>query len=398
MKKIKIALIWRVLIACVLGCLLGQVLPIPAIRIFTTFNYIFSQYIGFMVPLIIVGLVTPAICRMGSDAGKMLIFTIALAYFSSVTAGAFSYGASSFIFPRLLGDIQLDIAEGNTEAPIEPFFTLDIPALMDVTSALVLAFLVGTLLAFTGKDYLKNVIFDFEEIVTKAISVTLIPLLPIYIFGIFLKMANTDEMLPVMEVFAKIITVIFAMSLVWLIAIFCIAGAISRKNPFRSLISMLPAYLTALGTSSSAATIPVTLTCTRKCGISEPIGNFTVPLCATIHMPGSMMKITACAIAIMMLQGIPYSPGLMLRFVMLSAITAVAAPGVPGGVIMATLGVLSSVLGFTGADQALMITLYIVMDSFGTACNVMSDGAIALIADRVFRKNRLISSCTQRQV
>lgn len=394
MKKIKIPLIWKVLVACVLGSLIGPVFPIPAIRIFTTFNYIFSQYIGFMVPLIIVGLVTPAICKMGSSAGKLLLFTIVLAYFSSIIAGMFSYGVSSCVFPALLGDLQMDVSNSNAEG-IAPFFTIDIPALMNVTSALVFSFLVGILLTSTGKGYFKNVAYDFEEVVTKAISKTLIPLLPIYIFGIFLKMSYSGEMLPVMKVFAKIILVIFVMSIVWLVVLFCIAGLISRKNPIKSLVSMIPAYLTALGTSSSAATIPVTLSSAQKCGAGETVSKFTVPLCATIHMPGSMMKITACAITIMMLHGMDFSFPLMLRFIMIVAITAVAAPGVPGGVIMASLGVLASVLGFNDADQALMITLYIVMDSFGTACNVTADGAIALIVDSVFSSKNLFRNGSQ---
>lgn len=386
MKRPKIALIWKVLIACLLGCLLGGILPVPAIRVFVTFNYIFSQYIGFMVPLIIVGLVTPSICRVGNNAGKILIFTIALAYFSSVLAGTFSYGVSKAAFPYLLDGVNMNIDSADSN-DVNPFFTLDIPPVMSVTSALVLAFLTGILLTVTGKGTLKAAVFDFEELVTKAISSTLIPLLPIYIFGIFLKMACTGEMLPVLNVFAKIIVAIFAMSAVWLISVFCISGVISRSNPFKNIVSMLPAYITALGTSSSAATIPVTLSCVRKCGVSESVGNFSVPLCASIHMPGSMMKITACAITIMMLQGTPFTFDLVLRFVMLLAISAVAAPGVPGGVIMASLGVLSTVLGFDETSLALMITLYIVMDSFGTACNVTSDGAAALIIDKIFKKS-----------
>ena len=385
MKRIRIALIWKVLLACVLGCLLGQALPAPVIRIFTTFNYIFSQYIGFLVPLIIVGLVTPAISKMGSGAGKMLVLAIALAYLSSVLAGIFSYGVSGNLFPGLLDGLQMSVDDAG-EDTVRPFFTLDIPAFFSVTSALVFSFLAGTLLAASGSGHLKSVVFDFEDLVTKAISKTLIPLLPLFIFGIFLKMSYSDEMLPVIEVFAKVIVVIFTMSMVWLAVLFCISGAVARKNPFRSLVSMLPAYLTALGTSSSAATIPVTMSCTQKCGVSEPVSKFTVPLCATIHMPGSIIKITSCAITIMMLQGIDFSLPLVLRFIIVAAITAVAAPGVPGGVIMASLGVLASVLGFDASSQALMITLYIVMDSFGTACNVTADGAIALIVDRLFRK------------
>lgn len=386
MKKIKIALIWKVLIACVLGYFLGLVLPEPAVRIFTTFNYIFSQYIGFMIPLIIVGLVTPAICRMGSEAGKMLLFTLALAYFSSVIAGIFSYSVSENLFPRLLDGLRMDVENSGADG-VKPFFTLEIPEIMGVITALVFAFLVGTLLTTLNRNHLKNVVYDFEEVVTKAISKTLIPILPLYIFGIFLEMTYTGDAAPVMKVFAKIIVVIFAMSLIWLIGIFCVSALISHKNPFKCLFRMLPAYLTALGTASSAATIPVTLSSVRKCGVSEPVSNFSVPLCATIHMPGSMIKVVACAVAIMMLQGMPFSFGLFLQFIMLLAITAVAAPGVPGGVIMAALGILETVLGFDASSQALIITLYIVMDSFGTACNVTSDCAISMIVDKVFGPN-----------
>lgn len=385
MKKIKIALIWKVLAACVLGALLGRCLPVPVIRIFTTFNYIFSQYIGFMIPLIIVGLVTPAICKMGNGAGKLLLFTIALAYFSSVVAGIFSYGVSVSLFPSLLDGMQMSVAKAGDDN-LAPYFILDIPPFMNVTSALVFSFLAGTLLTTTGKGYFKNVALDFEEIVTKAISKTLIPLLPIYIFGIFLKMSYSGEMAPIMKVFAAVIVAIFAMSMVWLVILFCVSGIVSRKNPIKSLVSMLPAYLTGLGTSSSAATIPVTLACAQKCGASEPVSKFTVPLCATIHMPGSMVKLTACVITIMMLQGMPFTFGFILHFILMLAIIAVAAPGVPGGVVMASLGILSSILGFDADSQALIITLYIVMDSFGTACNVTADGAIALIVDKFSKK------------
>ena len=386
MKSKKIPLIWKVLIACILGCLLGYVMPEAVVRIFTTFNGIFSQYIGFMVPLIIVGLVTASIGKIGSGAGKLLLCTIALAYFSSVVAGLFSYEISTNIFPSMLDGITMNI--DNPSNDVAPYFTLRIPPLLDVISALVFAFLFGTLMTSTGSVHFRNLALDFEQLVTNAISKTLIPLLPIYIFGLFLKMSYTGEAAPILAVFAKIIVVILLMSLVWLVAIFSISSIFSRKNPFRCLISMLPAYFTALGTSSSAATIPVTTACTEKCGVADQISKFTVPLCATIHMPGSMIKVTACAITIMLLQGTPFSLGLVLQFVMLLAISAVAAPGVPGGMIMAAVGVLESVLGFDDASQALMITLYIVMDSFGTACNVTSDGAIALIIDRVFKSSK----------
>lgn len=387
MKRFRIALIWKVIIACVLGCGLGRLLPASVIRVFTTFNYLFSQYIGFMVPLIIVGLVTPAICKMGSKAGKILVFTMLLAYLSSITAGFFSYGISVNLFPKLPGSLHMEIGETIAKDTM-PYFTLDIPAMLSVTTALTLSFVVGILLTTTGKGYLKNVVLDFEELIMKAISKTLIPLLPIYIFGIFLEMSHSGEMLPVISVFAIIFVTILTMSILWLLILFCISGAIAHRNPLKSLVAMLPAYLTALSTSSSAAAIPVTMSCAQKCGVSEPVRNFTIPLCATVHLPGSMLKITACAITIMMLHGTTVTAPLIINFIMMLAIIAIAAPGVPGGMIMASLGVLNSILGFDDSSQAMMITLYIVMDSFGTACNVTSDGAIALIVDKFFRQSQ----------
>ena len=384
MKLSKIALIWKVLAACIAGVLLGLVLPSAVVRIFTTFTAIFSQYIGFVVPLIIVGLVTPAICRVGSGAGRMLLITLAIAYCSTVVAGIFSYTLSSNLFPYIVGGSMLD-AQAGSAMDASPYFTIEIPPLMGIMTALVFSFVVGIMVSATDGNNLRNIIYDFEKVVHRAITKTVIPLLPLYVFGIFLKLSFTGEAVPMLVVFAKVILVILAMSLVWLVLMFLVAWAISGKKPFRSLFCMLPAYLTALGTSSSAATIPVTMERARKCGVSEPVAGFVIPLCATIHLPGSVIKITACALTIMLVQGQAFDFGMFLGFIALLSITAVAAPGVPGGMIMASLGVLSSVLGFGEANQALMIALYVVMDSFGTACNVTGDGAIALIVDKIAR-------------
>lgn len=385
MKLKRIALIWKVLVACILGVIFGLFLPVPMVRIFTTFNAIFSQFIGFMVPLIIVGLVTPAICRVGKKAGKMVLATVIIAYASTVIAGLFSYFTSTGLFPKVLGTASEGI-ELATDVNVDPFFTMNIPPLLDVMTALVLAFLVGIILTMIEGNYLKGVVYDIESVITLSISKIFIPLLPIYIFGIFLKMSCTGEAMPVLKVFALMILIILAMSLIWIVFIFIMSGGISRTNPFKSLKSMLPAYFTALGTSSSAATIPVTMTSAVNCGVRKEVAGFTIPLCATIHMPGSMIKITACAITIMLIQGMPFSLPLFIGFIALLAITMVAAPGVPGGAIMAALGVLSSVLGFGETDQAMMIALYVVMDSFGTACNVTCDGAISLIVNSIFKK------------
>lgn len=212
----------------------------------------------------------------------------------------------------------------------------------------------------------------------------IVPLLPLYIFGIFLNMTISGQAGPILLTFIKVIGVIFVLHVLLLAAQYAIGALIDGKNPFKCLATMLPAYFTALGTASSAATIPVTLRQARAMGVDKDVADFTIPLCATIHMSGSTLKIVACALALMIVQGHPYDLGMFAGFISMLGITIIAAPGVPGGAIMASLGLLTSMLGFSEADNALMIALYIAMDSFGTACNVTGDGALALIVDRFF--------------
>jgi len=270
---------------------------------------------------------------------------------------------------------------------IQPYFTMNIPAIVDVMAALVFSFVLGLGIAYGGMKTLQNVATEFREVIIKTISKSIIPLLPLYIFGIFLMMTVTGEAYHIMLVFAQIIVVIFVLHILIILYEFAIAGLLTKQNPLKLIWTMLPAYATALGTSSSAATIPVTLRQTIKNGVSEDIAGFTVPLCATVHMSGSVMKITACALTICLLQGLPHDFGTFLEFICMLGIVTVASPGVPGGAIMACLGILTSILGFTPEHQALMIALYIAMDSFGTACNVTGDGAIALIINKFYRGN-----------
>ena len=271
---------------------------------------------------------------------------------------------------------------------ILPYFSVAIPPLMNVMTALVLAFTLGLGLASLHSDALKNVARDFQEIIVRMISAVILPLLPIYIFGIFLNMTHSGQVFSILMVFIKIIGVIFILHIFLLVFQYCIAALFVRKNPFRLLGRMLPAYFTALGTQSSAATIPVTLEQTKKNGVSPDIAGFVIPLCATIHLSGSTLKIVACALALMMMQGMPFDFSLFAGFIFMLGITMIAAPGVPGGAIMASLGILQSMLGFDESAQALMIALYIAMDSFGTACNVTGDGAIALIIDKIMGKRK----------
>lgn len=383
MKTFKIGLLPKIIIAIVCGVVFGMFLPGEVVRVFLTFNGIFSQFLGFLIPLLILGLVAPAISDIGQGAGKMLIATTALAYFATVTSGLLSYAVSELTFPSLI-DTQTTAASLATTEAMAPFFTVEIPAPMNVMTALVLAFTLGLTTATMQSVALKNVMKDFMQVIIKTINVAIIPLLPIYIFGIFLNMAYTGDAARVLTVFVKIIGVIFVMHIFLLIFQYCVAGAFVGKNPFRLLGRMLPAYFTALGTQSSAATIPMTLRQTIANGVNKSIAGFVIPLCATIHMSGSVMKIVACAMALMMMQHISYDFVTVIGFILMLAISIVAAPGVPGGAIMASLGVLASILGFTEADQALMIALYIAMDSFGTACNVTGDGSLALLIDKWF--------------
>ena len=384
MKKLHIGLLPRIIIAIALGILLGNFLPGGMVRFFVTFNGIFSEFLNFSIPLIIVGLVTVAIADIGKGAGKLLLITALIAYGATLFSGFLSYFTGVTVFPYLI-ESGVPLEEVSEAQGILPFFSVAIPPLMNVMTALVLAFMLGLGLAQLKNDTLKNAARDFQEIIIRMISAVILPLLPIYIFGIFLNMTHSGQVFSVLMVFIKIIGVIFLLHIFLLVFQYCIAALFVRKNPFKLLGRMMPAYFTALGTQSSAATIPVTLEQTKKNGVSSDIAGFVIPLCATIHLSGSTLKIVACALALMMMQGIPFDFPLFAGFIFMLGNTMVAAPGVPGGAIMASLGILQSMLGFDESAQALMIALYIAMDSFGTACNVTGDGAIALVVDKIYK-------------
>lgn len=379
----KPSLLVQVLIAVALGVLLGQFMPTALARIFVTFNSIFGNFLTFAIPLIIVGLIIPAIADLGKGAGKMLLLTALMAYGFTLFSGFFTFFACDPIFPTLIKTGQGVSEIGETREALAPYFTVAMPPLMDIMTALLIAFTVGLGLSAVEGTTLKNAADDFRDIVTMLITKVIVPLLPLHIFGIFLNMTVTGQVASVMSVFIKIIIVIFLLHILLLIIQFVIAGTVGKKNPFVLLRNMLPAYFTALGTQSSAATIPVTLQQSIKNGVTPNIATFVIPLCATIHLSGSTMKIVACSMAVLLMSGLGIDLGNYVGFICMLGITMVAAPGVPGGAIMAALGVLEGFLGFGEMEQALMIALYIAMDSFGTACNVTGDGAIAVIIDRI---------------
>ena len=385
MKKIKIPLIVKVLIAIIIGSLIGQYLPEAVVRGTNTFSFIFDQLLGFFIPLIILGFVTPAIAGLGGEASKMLLATTILAYTFTILSGLFGYAVGTEIFPSLLSDFNINVATTD-EAKFESYVKIEVQPLCDVMTALVTSFIMGLGIVATKSSTLKKCFDELGKITEKAINKMVIPFLPAFICCLMINMSAQGVLANSVAAFLKIIVTIFAMSIALLIIQYIVAGLIAKKRPLKSLWNMTQAYLTALGTSSSAATIPVTLEATKKNGVRDEIAGFVIPLCATIHLSGSALKITACAIAIMIIHNMPFSFPLMFGFIAMLGIVMIAAPGIPGGAIMAALGILESILGFNDELQAMMITFYITMDSFGTACNVTGDGAIALIINKLSRQ------------
>ena len=400
MKRFKEwGLLPKVLIAIALGVICSFFFPDGLTRCFITINSIFSNFLGLFIPIIILGLIAPGIFELGKGAGRLLLITAAIAYLSTVLAGLFSYGTCRLTYPSLLGDSAVSLGNIDMSAnDLKPYFTIEMPPLMSVTTSLVLAFVIGLSLIGIRGDNFRNVMLELREIVFLVIRKVIIPILPLFIFGLFLEMGAEGNVGPVLGMFLKIILVIFVMHVTVLVLQFCIAGAIAGKNPFKALWTMLPAYVTALGTQSSAATIPVTRAQVIKNGVDPDVADFVVPLCATIHMSCSILKIVACAYAISLSMGLDISFGTYAGFILMLGITMIAAPGVPGGAIMAALGLLASMLGFDAGMQGLMIALYIAMDSFGTAGNVTGDGAISLIINKIKIKEKQRAKLEDRPV
>ncbi|MDN8594250.1 MULTISPECIES: dicarboxylate/amino acid:cation symporter [unclassified Corynebacterium] len=382
-KSITRSLLFWIVVAIVLGVCCSFFFPEWLARIFITFNGLFANFLGFFVPVLIFALITPAIAGLGRGAGKWLGITAGIAYGSTVISGLIAWALSAVLYPWLLGDQQLvtdvdDVEEGA----LAPFFEVEIPAPFEVMTALVLAFCIGLAMTAVKSDTMYKVATELENVIMKVVTSFVIPLLPLFIFGIFLNLGMNENLGATMAAFGKVLVLSVIMTIVLLVVQYLIAGAVAGVNPFTALRNMLPAYFTALGTSSSAATIPVTLRSTLNNKVDENVAGFVVPLCATIHLSGSMMKIGLYAFAVIYMGGMDVPWGLSLGFILLLGIMMIAAPGVPGGAIMAATGLLASMLGFNDDMVALMIAAYIVIDSFGTAANVTGDGAIALVLNR----------------
>ncbi|MCR1970459.1 dicarboxylate/amino acid:cation symporter [Clostridium cochlearium] len=387
-KKMKLGLIPKIIIGIILGVFIGKFFPEGFVRIFVTFSSIFGNFLGFIVPLLILGFVTAGIAELGAGAGKLLGITVGIAYGFTLISGVFAYGVGSTLLPSIItSDAAKNIATSGES--LEHFFTIDMPPIMGITSALVLSFILGLGIAATKSEGLKKIAFEFQNIISKTIESVIIPLLPIHIMGIFANMTASGQVSTIFSVFWKVFLIVIICHYVIIFFQFLIGAIISKKNVFECLKLQVPGYLTALGTQSSAATIPVNLKCSENMGISKGIRDFVIPLCATTHMSGSTITLSLCAMSVMMLHGMPITFSSFFAFVAMLGVSIVAAPGIPGGAVMASLGALELILGFDKPMLSLMIALYIAQDSFGTACNVTGDQAVAMIVDTIKDKLKL---------
>ena len=396
MRKVKINLFVKVLIAIALGGLLGLVAPEVVVRIIKTLGAIFAQVLKFIVPLLVLGLVTPAIANLGKGAGKMLLFVMVVAYVSTICAGFFSHVCATPFFKGILtpGELSTDMVSA---IEFKPYIELKIPPICDILTALVLSFMIGVGIIATGGGALKKGFDEFGEIVKLTIEKVIIPLLPWYIFSMICEMSAKGVIGAVLGTGFKVILTGIVLSVLYLVIQYSVACAIARKNPFKCLWNMLPAYLTAFSICSSSAVIPVTTACTKKNGVSDDIADFAIPLCSTVHMCGSTIKLAVSSIAVAYVTGTPIPLAIYLNFVLVQGIAAVAAPGVMGGVLMASIGLLETIMGFTSEQTALVMTLYLALDGYGPACNVTGDGAIAIVVEKIFGNSAIAQSPTPRK-
>ena len=390
MKK-KIGLVPKLIMGIIAGILIGQFAPEFLVRVLVTASSLFSSFLKFVIPFIIIGFVTAGIADLATGAGKLLGVTTGIAYGSTVIAGLIAFTVASVIFPSFI-DPSVANSIGDPEAGmLSAIFSIPLSPMVDVTAAIVFAFTMGlgiSALRNNGKGgTLFNLFQEFQEIVTKTLSTVIIPLLPIYIAGTFANITYAGQVWNILGVFWRVYLIVIPLHLIYLVIQFTTAGAISKKNPFVMLKNQIPGYLTAVGTQSSAATIPVNVSCAEKNGVSKNIREFCVPLCATIHLSGSIISVTSFAVAVLMMNGMDYGLTTMLPFILMLGIAMVAAPGAPGGAIMSALPFLPMIgIPSDGGLASLMIALYLTQDSFGTAANVSGDNAIAVIVDHLNNK------------
>lgn len=374
-------LVLKLIAGILAGLLLGLYAPEWVARVLFTAKTVIGQLITFTIPLIILFFIMSGIASLPKNSGKLLGKTVALSYCSTILAGLFAFTVASHLIPQFT-----TAAEPTTTTAIKlaSYVNLEIPPLFGVMSALAAAFVFGIGISATQATDLRRVADQGRDIIDRLLAKVIIPLLPFYIAGVFVEMTVEGTVFATLKTFGVVLVMAILMHWVWLSVLFIGTGLALGRSPAQLIKNMLPAYFTALGTMSSAATIPVALQSSKNNGVSDGIANFTVPLCATIHLCGSTITLVTCATAVMFLSEHLAIPGIetMLPFIMMLGVIMIAAPGAPGGGVMSALGLLTSMLGFGEASIALMIALYLAQDSFGTACNVTGDGVIALWADR----------------
>ena len=390
----KIGLIPRMILGILVGILVGLYLPDWFVRITITFSSIFGAFLNFIIPLMILAFVTKGIADLGEGAGKLLGVTVGLAYLSTLIGGSLSYFMANAIFPGFISPEQVAAIQDSEGLTLEPYFEVPITPFFDVTSAIIFAFMLGISISWLRKtkqgEVLYHAVSEFNIVITKVLGTAIVPLLPFFILGNFAKMAKSGSVFAVLSIFWKIFLCVIALHLVYVSVLFILSGSYTGKNPFTMIKNQVKGYLTAVGTQSSAATIPVNLQCAENNGVSREIRDFVIPLGATVHMPGSMITITACTFTILTMYDMPHSYGLILRLIAILGIAMVAAPGAPGGAVMSALPFLP-VVGISPESTmaSLLITLYLTQDSFGTAANISGDTAIAVAVDKIYNKNIL---------
>ena len=387
-KKKKIGLVPKLIMGIIVGIIIGTYCPAPVIQVLVTISGLFSSLLSFVIPFIIIGFVTAGIADLATGAGKLLGITTGIAYGSTLVAGTIAFIVASTLFPKFINAEVASKIGDPSAGQLSAIFSIPLEPMVDVTAAIVFAFMMGlgiSSLRNKGKgDVLYKFFNDFQDIVTATLGTIIIPLLPLYIAGTFANIAYAGQVWNILGVFWKVFVTVIPLHFIYLICQFSFAGAIGKKNPFTMLKNQVPGYLTAIGTQSSAATIPVNVECAEKNGVSKQIREFVVPLCATIHLSGSMISITCFTTAVLMMNNMPHGFNVLFPYIAMLGVAMVAAPGAPGGAIMSALPFLPMVgIPSEGGLASLMIALYLTQDSFGTACNVSGDNAIAVIVDRI---------------
>ena len=391
-KQFKLGLVPKLLIAIVVGILLGSFAPEFINRIVVTASTIFGSFLRFIIPLMILAFVTMGIADLSQGAGKLLGITAGVSYVSTLIGGSIAYLTASNLFPGFIGAAAMEMIGDPETGMLSPYFTIYLTPIIDVMAAITLAFILGLCIsAMRGKndsgDTLHKFFSEFSQVISAVLHNAIIPLLPLYICGTFVNMTVSGATFTILGILWKVFLTVICLHLLYILFLFTISGSYCKKNPFAMIKNQVPGYLSAIGTQSSAATIPVNLTCAEHNGVSKEIRNFVIPLCSNIHMPGSMITITSCVTAVLLMYDRPHSIGIIIPFIMTLGIAMMASPGAPGGSIMSALPFLPMVgIASDSAIASLLIALYITQDSFGTACNVSGDNAIAAAVDSFYEK------------